>query len=165
MKIVIPCAAGKVPVECGDFKGFMRDNDKPVKFVANPNHCQLKCKDSVLRYANPDEADCDGVKFRDKLCEYNKKFNFKGCNPDNLLPAYKLYDNSIYRELVESEVFGMNRVCILSAGWGIVPANFLLPMYDITFAQSQEVTIGRAKKLILVNFIVWTAHAMNLWGL
>ncbi len=134
MKIVIPCASRKVPVEGGDFEGFMRGykKDKPVKFVADPNHCELKFKDSVVRYAHPDEADCDGVKFREKLCAYNEEFNSDGCNPHKLLPAYKLYNKSIYSKLVDS--YGIDRTYILSAGWGIVRADFLLPMYDITFS-------------------------------
>ena len=129
MKIVIPCAGSKVPAEGGNFDGFMRGykKDKPIKFVANPDHCELKCKDSVVRYAHPDEADCDGVKFRDKLHAYNEEFNSDGCNPDELLPAFELYNKSlynksIYKDLVES--YGMDRTYILSAGWGDCSSRF-----------------------------------------
>ena len=114
MKIVIPCAAGKVPVECGDFNGFMRDSKRcPLIFVGNPD----APKNGNLRYVSPDCNYDSDTTFRKKLCSYNDKFKSCGYNPDNLLPAYKLYDNSIYRELVESEVFGIDRVYILSAGW------------------------------------------------
>ena len=135
MKIVIPCAAGKVPVECGDFNGFMRDSKhRSLIFVGDPKEAP---NNGGLRYVSPDCNYKSNETFRNKLCSYNDKFKSRGYNPDNLLPAYKLYENSIYRELVESEIFGMDRVYILSAGWGIVKANFLLPMYDITFSSGR----------------------------
>ena len=31
--------------------------------------------------------------------------------------------------------FGLDSVFILSAGWGLIPARFLTPAYDITFSQ------------------------------
>jgi len=48
------------------------------------------------------------------------------------LPAYRLYHNPIYQRLVSR--FGVGKVFILSAGWGLVSAQFLLPNYDITFS-------------------------------
>ena len=132
MKIVIPCAAGKFPVECGDFSGFMRDaNGNPVKFVAEPD---LAPKSKELRYVSPDCDYDSSMTFREKLRSYNEKFNSDNCNPYNLYPACELYKNSIYSDLVKS--YGIDRTYILSAGWGIVQADFLLPMYDITFSSS-----------------------------
>ena len=34
--------------------------------------------------------------------------------------------------------FGLERLFILSAGWGLIPANFLTPAYDITFTTSAD---------------------------
>jgi hypothetical protein len=56
--------------------------------------------------------------------------------PLGLLPAYQLYANSIYGKLVDR--FGLAKVYILSAGWGLIAADFLTPYYDITFSQSAE---------------------------
>ncbi len=36
------------------------------------------------------------------------------------------------------EAYGLENVFILSAGWGLVAAGFLLPDYDITFAAGAE---------------------------
>ena len=41
---------------------------------------------------------------------------------------------SAYRTLVNA--LGVNNVLILSAGWGLVAAHYLLPDYDITFSSS-----------------------------
>ena len=42
----------------------------------------------------------------------------------------------MYDELVEA--FGLGRVFILSAGWGLLAADFLTPRYDITFSSQAE---------------------------
>src|SRR5439155_7251570 len=55
-------------------------------------------------------------------------------NPLGLLPAYRLYSHDSYSALVDR--FGMKHVFILSAGWGLIPAPFLTPNYDITFSAS-----------------------------
>lgn len=67
------------------------------------------------------------------MCQYND-------NNDNYLrlqPAYKLYDNEIYRSLVTK--YGIERIYILSAGWGIIRSDFLTPNYNITFSKSKNV--------------------------
>ena len=53
-----------------------------------------------------------------------------------MLPAYKLYENKCYEALVNR--FWMDKVYILSAGWGLIRSDFLTPYYDITFSQSAE---------------------------
>ena len=58
------------------------------------------------------------------------------CSPFGLLPAYQLYENSTYNRLVDR--FGLSNVYILSAGWGLIPADFLTPHYDITFSASAD---------------------------
>src|SRR5262249_22117057 len=51
-------------------------------------------------------------------------------------PAYRLYENRAYERLVDR--FGLANVYILSAGWGLVGADFLTPHYDITFRASAD---------------------------
>ena len=53
-----------------------------------------------------------------------------------LLPAWQLYDRPVYRELVHA--LGAENVLILSAGWGLLSADFLTPNYDITFSTTAE---------------------------
>ncbi len=57
-------------------------------------------------------------------------------NPSGLLEAYRLYRNSVYEELVVT--LSAANVFILSAGWGLVCASYLLPVYDITFNKVAE---------------------------
>jgi hypothetical protein len=67
------------------------------------------------------------------LKEYNARPDE---NPLGLLPAYQLYQNSAYGRLVDA--LGETQVYILSAGWGLIPATFLTPDYDITFQMQAE---------------------------
>jgi len=60
-----------------------------------------------------------------------------------LVEAYKLYDNDIYRSLFKK--FG-NALYIFSAGWGIVRADFKLPMYNITFSSNSNVEKWAVRK-------------------
>ena len=83
-------------------------------------------------YARPDDPAADGRTWRARLLAYNES----GANPLDLLPAYMLYAHQAYRHLVEA--FGLGQVFILSAGWGLIPASFLTPKYDITFSASAE---------------------------
>jgi hypothetical protein len=62
------------------------------------------------------------------LLRYNEA---PGENPLGLLRAFKLYLNDIYRRLARH--VGIENFLILSAGWGLIPASFLTPDYDITF--------------------------------
>lgn len=56
----------------------------------------------------------------------------------NIIPykAYELYKSNEYCHL--KNTFG-NRFFILSAGWGLVRADFRLPKYDITFSNSSKI--------------------------
>ena len=60
-----------------------------------------------------------------------------GDNRFGLLPAWRLYRNPTYGILAEH--WGLDHLYILSAGWGLIPANFLTPNYDITFSAAQNV--------------------------
>ena len=125
MKIVIQCAAKKHPDA-----GCMKDTDgKPVMFVAAP---KLVLRANNYVYQKPDDLAQDGMSWRQKLLQYNNQ----GSNPLNLFPAYKLYMNSTYKELVAK--YGADNIFILSAGWGLINADYLTPKYDITFSSSLD---------------------------
>lgn len=121
MKIVIQCASGKI----SGAPRLTKKDGTPVLFVARPG---IAPPSSTQVYAPPDDVSDDGRTWRQCLLDYNTN----GTNPLKLLPAYRLYKNKIYRELVNK--FGLPQVFILSAGWGLIPAAFLTPSYDITFS-------------------------------
>jgi hypothetical protein len=53
-------------------------------------------------------------------------------NHPDLVPAYSLYHRDIYRDLHNE--FG-SHFYILSAGWGIIKADFKIPVYNITYSR------------------------------
>lgn len=121
MIAVIQCAATKRP-EAGS---FYAPNGRRVMFVAQPD--QAPENDGVL-YARPDDFSDTGETWRERLLAENRDPTH---NPHGFLPAMDLYTNAVYAELAKK--LGPERLFILSAGWGLVPAGFLLPAYDITF--------------------------------
>lgn len=126
MKIVIQCAASKDPAA-----GMMTTSDgTSVLFVADPARAPTR---TDVVYARPDDLAEDGQRGRDVLLHYNQQ---PGSNPLGLLPAWRLYRHPAYGKLVER--FGAANVCILSAGWGLIRADFLTPAYDITFSAQAE---------------------------
>jgi hypothetical protein len=48
--------------------------------------------------------------------------------------GYLLYQNDTYSQLASR--FGLQKLYILSAGWGLITADFRTPYYDITFSPS-----------------------------
>jgi hypothetical protein len=124
MRIVIQCAATKSPKATS----FRTDDGSDVLFVADPATAPLQPN---VAYARPDDSARNGRTWRQLLWEYNTT---RSNNPLALLPAYRLYHNRIYQRLVSK--FGPSKVFILSAGWGLVNAEFLLPKYDITFSST-----------------------------
>jgi len=102
---------------------------RSVMFVADPAAAPA---DGRWIYARPDDASDDGKSWREVLLEYNSRAD----NPLGLLPAFQLYENSTYSLLVER--FGIERVFVLSAGWGLIRSDFLTPDYDITFTNQAE---------------------------
>ncbi|MEJ8568620.1 hypothetical protein [Elongatibacter sediminis] len=124
MMVVIQCAASKHPNA-----GFMRTAaGKQAIFVADP--LQAPPYRNTL-YARPDDPAQGSRTWRDLLVEYNAT---NTGNPYGLLEAYELYRNPVYSELVEK--FGLHSTFILSAGWGLISADFLTPQYDITFSSA-----------------------------
>lgn len=133
MIVVIQCAASKRPDA-----GYLRTKDgKRVLFVADPARAPAA---SDLVYARPDDPADDGVSWREHVALYNAT---PDDDPLGLSPAYELYENETYRALVHK--FGIDNTMILSAGWGLIPAGFLTPRYDITFSVSAEPYVRRRK--------------------
>ena len=92
-------------------------------------------------FARPDDIAQDSVSWRDLLVQYNQ-------SPDNnrygLLRAIDLYSNDTYRQLATK--VGKKNTYILSAGWGLIPADFLTPAYDITFSAAADAYNRRRRK-------------------
>lgn len=128
MIVVIQCAGGKQ-----ENAGHMEDAGRKVLFVADP--ASAPQSDSVI-YKRPDDAASSGRSYRDMLEDYNR--NRRADNPLDLFPAWELYTKPAYRELAEH--FGVGNLYILSAGWGLVKADYLLPKYDITFPPARKAT-------------------------
>lgn len=124
MKIVIQCAgrkfenAGRLTTLSGE----------EVLFVAHPERYILQDK-CCRPDDNMEDMDCS---WRAYLKSYNQKVS----NPNNLFPAGDLYKPTIYKALVEK--FGAQNVFILSAGWGLVRSDYLIPYYNITFSNQGE---------------------------
>lgn len=121
MKIVIQCCKSKRE----EARTFKNDLGEEVMFVAHPE----RCAQSVSCKCTPDgEMGFRPGTWRDYLVEYNEH----GGNPDGLFRAGNLYKPAVYRPLVER--YGWSEVFILSAGWGLIRADYLIPAYDITFS-------------------------------
>lgn len=130
MKIVIQCAGKKRPGKVDS--GLRRPSDNlPVKFVARPD---LAPPSASIAYARPDDMYDSTRTWRQVLLEYNELHE---ANPSRLTQAHELYAPSVYQGLTRR--FGVENVFILSAGWGLIPAGFFTPDYDITFSGAPNV--------------------------
>lgn len=133
MIIVIQCAArkrenaGRLCTSCG----------KPVMFVAVPAKAP---PNQEYLYARPDDPSDSGDTWRQLLLRHNQR---PQDNPFGLTRAYELYQHPVYRRLVER--YGTEKTYILSAGWGLIGAEFLTHDYDITFSASAEAYKRRRK--------------------
>jgi hypothetical protein len=125
VRIVIQCAARKDPAATS----LVSADGRPVLFVAKPHAAPAG---SHQYYARPDDPARDGQTWRQRLVAYNAA----GQNPLGLLPAYQLYAHAAYDALAKG--IGLGNLFILSAGWGLIPATFLTPRYDITFSASAD---------------------------
>ncbi len=133
MIVVIQCAASKNPNA-----GYLKHRDgKKVLFVADPKDVP---ESTGYDCAHPDEKTDTGTSWRDELLRYN---HARDNNPLGLLPAWQLYKNQTYRLLAEK--CGTDRLYILSAGWGLIAADFLTPKYDITFSAQADAYKRRRK--------------------
>ena len=140
MRIVIQCAAKKQP--CAG--SFTLPDNRSVLFVAHPDKAPY---DTEQVFACPDDISDNGKTWRERLLAYNKD---SAANFMNFLPAYELYANKTYGKLVEK--FGIKNIFILSAGWGLISADFLTPLYYITFSTSAEKYKRRRKKELYQDF-------------
>ena len=134
MIVVIQCAASKNP-GAGRFK---TENGRPIMFIADPTRAPAS---RGIVYKRPDDRADSGLSYREELVKYNRR---PGGNPLGLLPAWKLYTNPAYAELVDT--FGVPNVFILSAGWGLIAADFLTPEYDITFSSAKDVDAYKRRR-------------------
>jgi hypothetical protein len=143
---VIQCAAKKQP----DAGSLRTADGKPVVFVAKPDRIP---PDGLHLYARPDDMSENGKSWRELLLEYNSTSHD---NPLGLLPAYRLYENRTYTNLVGA--FGLENIYILSAGWGLIRASFLTPCYDITFSASAAAHTRRRRGDIYHDFCMIPNH-------
>ncbi len=127
MKIVMQCAGSK-----SSRAGTLQDSEgRPIKFCSNPERSV-----GTPRSARPDDAtDGGGDSWRSRLEEYNRSFGSTATNPLGLMAAGNLYTPPAYAELRRSGISSY----ILSAGWGLVRASYLLPDYDVTFSKNSDV--------------------------
>ena len=128
MIVVISCAGSK----SADAGRLQTPDGKPVSFVAHPEQQAESRREPGVEYVHPDAESGFGGTWRERLADYNREHRRTGGNPHGLLPAYALYKNRIYRDLVEKS--SAESVFILSAGWGLIRSDFLTPQYDITFS-------------------------------
>ncbi|MFZ1662881.1 MAG: hypothetical protein WAT77_13060 [Paracoccaceae bacterium] len=115
--------------------GWFRDqNNRKVSFVARP---ELAPPEDGVRFVHPDSVDEHSVAWRKRVFDYNLTFAETGQNPLGLYPAARLYQNECYGALAASVPSG--RLYILSAGWGLVRSDYLLPNYDVSFSAAPGV--------------------------
>lgn len=142
--IIIQCAKrkGKDKDKKKGAPRFIDDQGNTVLFVADSSNAQ---RETAEKCAHPDEVSPNGETWRKRLDAYNTQFKTSGKNPFGLLAASELYFEKIYSAL--SAKYGSDNVYILSAGWGLVRSDYLLPHYDVTFSEkasslSRRVNIG-----------------------
>ena len=126
MNIVIQCAARK-----HEHAGYFRTLDgRTVLFVADPRKAPSS---SSYLHARPDDRSDAGISWRDRLLQYNRE---SVSNEFGLLRAIDLYAHPAYQRLASAR--NITQSYILSAGWGLIRADFLTPYYDITFSSAAE---------------------------
>lgn len=133
---VIQCASKKR----ANAGWLVAEDGREVRFVGDPDAAP---RHDRFRYARPDDMASRGRTYRDVLEQYNREQSVT--NPWGLLPAWRLYARKEYGELVRA--LGTANVFILSAGWGLVAADYLLPNYDVTFSSSARGPDGYKRRL------------------
>ncbi|WP_353428857.1 hypothetical protein [Paracoccus denitrificans] len=132
MIVVIQCAGSKI----SNAGSLSTPDGRSVRFVAHP---ELAPDDGEF-YARPDDEADKGRSWRDLLLDINRG---SAAAPPNLLTAGDLYRPAAYRGLLE--YVGREKLYILSAGWGLIRSDFLLPEYDITFSGQADAYKRRRK--------------------
>jgi hypothetical protein len=127
MRLVIQCAGSKR----ADAGTFDTTDGRRVVFVADA--ASAPPAEGIL-HAHPDSlvdemSGKPGETWRDRVIAANAGgTTTRGA----LLPVWQLYTPSAYGRL--KAAFGDDGLFILSAGWGLVRADYRLPAYDITFS-------------------------------
>lgn len=131
MNIIIQCAGTKTKDEDSFLKDFSR---RRLRFVADPT----KFVGEDVAYRPDDMIPNEARTWREWVGSLNAGNYPEGQRlfraGDLYVPRNKPY---IYQRLIEE--FGWQRVFILSAGWGLVRADFRIPNYDITFSHAKNV--------------------------
>jgi len=130
VKIIIQCASSK------------QDNGLlgKVNFVAHPEN---------KNEAHPDDLiPNSGQTWRDYVEWEN--INDYTSNKRGLHKIGELYKPKIYKEALKK--FGYENTYILSAGWGLVRSDYLIPNYDITFSSMAEKKYRRKKEDTFKDF-------------
>ena len=142
MIVVIQCAGSK-----RKHAGLMKtDDERSVSFVAHP---ELAQQEMVVSLRAPMMCPPRGRR-GESGCSHTTQA--RGTNPLGLLPAFELYENDVYRALVKR--YGVDSTFILSAGWGLIPAGFLTPVYDITFSSQDDDYVRRRKPILSRLFMI-----------
>jgi hypothetical protein len=128
MKIIIQCAGKKHPMAPSfSFRGA------PVKFFARPELFSGSTApwDEVPTSSRFSWIDC--VKALNGIAgaESWARFSNTGIGADEFFHTGDLYIPKSYSNLIDR--FGYKSVYILSAGWGLLRADRLIPTYDVTF--------------------------------
>jgi hypothetical protein len=123
MVVVIACSGPKIG------SNLINQNKQKIKFVSAPNQCiNYRSVEDIL-FFHPDDLIENNKSGRDLILEMQNDNSY-------LTKAYELYKerldikDEIYVNLYNK--FKSN-LYIISAGWGIIRADFKLPNYDITF--------------------------------
>lgn len=123
IKVVMICAGSKYDA------GVLKKDSNFINFIARSNRDNYE-------FLPDDLIELNGKKtWRDFVNENQAALTFK---------AYELYKKKQYRCLYKK--YG-NNFFILSAGWGLVNAEFKLPYYDITFSQQGSINTKRNKNI------------------
>ena len=148
--VVIQCAASKQAEA-----GYLQSGDGgKVMFVAQPD---LAPANGDHVYARPDGHADTGNTWRQELLRYNREQ--AAHNPLGLLPAWQLYKPRAYQQL--HDICGPDNLYILSAGWGLIPADFLTPYYDITFSGNAEKYKRRGRRDAYDDFRMLPGNTTN----
>lgn len=119
----------KVVIICSSKKKKSNFDEYPdIKFNAVPNDINEFHPDDLIPNTK--------INWREYLVNHQ--------NDENLLYAFDLYSRKEYRCLYEKF---KKSLYILSAGWGLVEAEFKLPNYDITFSSTANETTKRSKEI------------------
>lgn len=123
MTVVIQCASSKAK----DAGSFRTSDGRRVAFVADPDTAPAAA--DCIHVRPDDPSDDVSFTWRQRADQYNRLE--ASANPLRLKRAVDLYRNRAYRNVLRA--IGAQNLFILSAGWGLIAADFLTPDYDITF--------------------------------